>query len=348
MSCDDNKQIGFFTDLHIGVHQNSEKWHDVTLHWAKWFTKELKSRKITKIIFGGDFFHYRDEINVKSLHFADNFLDLFKDFELIMIPGNHDAYYKDNTTVHSLSILNNRDNIKILDKPTVQNIFGKNIGFCPWGVTTKEIPSCDLLVGHFEIQNFNFNSFKVCDGGIESADLLLKSQLIFSGHFHQRQRRKYSNGEIIYAGNPFQMDFNDIKDQKGFYILDFSSKKIKYQFIENNISPIHVKVNISNLKELKPLAKKYGWSNLAIKVVIDKEIKTNLLDKMIAAINFESPFSLVTDYLHKFNIGDNITVSNELGDLNVKQCIIEYIESLDIEDKQTIINKTVSLYNKFG
>ena len=73
----------------------------------------------------------------------------------------------------------------------------------------------------------------------------------------------------------------------------------------------------------------------------------NLLDKIIAAINFESPFSLTTDYLHKFNIGDNVKLTNELGDLNVKQCIIEYIESLDIENKEEVINKTVQLYNSF-
>ena len=143
------------------------------------------------------------------------------------------------------------------------------------------------------------------------------------------------------------MDFNDIQDQKGFYILDFSKKHIQYKFIENNISPKHVKVNLSELNKLKSLAKKTGWSNLAVKIVIDKEIKMNLLDKIIAAINFEAPFSLVTDYLHKFNIGDNIKLTNELGDLNVKQCIIEYIESLDIDNKDEVITKTVRLYNSF-
>ena len=76
MSSDINKKIGFFTDLHIGIHQNSEKWHNVSLEWAKWFTSELKKRDITKILFGGDFFHYRDEISVKSLHFANDLLDL--------------------------------------------------------------------------------------------------------------------------------------------------------------------------------------------------------------------------------------------------------------------------------
>ena len=347
MSFESNKKIGFFSDLHIGIHQNSEKWHDVAFEWGKWFAAELRKQRITKLIFGGDFFHYRDEINVKSLHFANRLLDLFNGFEIIMIPGNHDAYYKDNSNIHSLSILNNRTNITIIDKPTTITLLNKRVGFCPWGTPLKKIPKCELLIGHFEIQNFNFNSFKICDSGIESCDLLLKSQLIFSGHFHKRQRRKYSNGEIIYAGNPFQMDFNDIQDQKGFYVLDFNGKNINYTFIENNISPIHIKVNLSELDRLKSIAKQNGWSKLAIKIIIDKDIKTNLLDKIIASINFEAPFSLVTDYLQKFTIGDNIKLTNELGDLNIKQCIIEYIESLDIENKNNVITKTVHFYNKF-
>ena len=162
MSVDTEHKVGFFTDLHLGLHQNSEKWHDVTYKWAKWFTSELKRKKIKKIIFGGDLFHYRDEINVKTLFFANKLLDLFNDFEILMIPGNHDAYYKDNSTVHSLSILNNRHNIKVFDTPTIEVLSNKRVGFCPWGTDITKIPkNCDLLVGHFELLNFSFNSFKV-------------------------------------------------------------------------------------------------------------------------------------------------------------------------------------------
>jgi len=349
MPLDSTDKVSFFTDLHLGLHQNSEKWHDVTYKWAKWYTKELKRKKIKKIIFGGDLFHYRDEINVKTLFFANTLLDLFNDFEILMIPGNHDAYYKDNSSVHSLSILNNRSNITVFDKPCVEVISNKRIGFCPWGTETKDIPDdCDLIVGHFELQNFSFNSFKICENGMESADVLNKSKLIFSGHFHKRQHRKYDNGEIVYAGNPFEMDFNDIGDSKGYYIIDLAPEEIEYKFYKNTISPTHVKVNLSNLDTLKSIAKKKGWSNLAIKVVIDKDVKSNLLDKIIASINFEAPFSFTTDYLHKFSIGDNVNLTNEFGDLNIKQCIIEYIESLDVEDKVEVITKTVHLYNKFS
>ena len=341
-------KVAFFTDLHIGVHQNNENWLDVTYKWAQWFTSELKKQNINKIIFGGDLFHYRDEISVKTLHFTDKLLDLFDDFELYMIPGNHDAYYKDNSTVHSLSILNNRNNIKIFDKPISYNLSGKQVGFCPWGTSIEDVPTdCQLIVGHFELENFNFNNHKMCEEGMKSSDILKKSKLIFTGHFHKRQQRKFDNGTIIYAGNPFEMDFNDIKDQKGYYILDFEPENITYKFYENNITPIHVKVNLSNLEDLKIIAKEKGWSNLSIKIVIDKDIKLNLLDKIISSINFEGPFSLTTDYLHKFNIGDNINISNDLGDLNIKQCIVEYIESLDVDNKLEVIKRTIGFYNQF-
>jgi len=144
------------------------------------------------------------------------------------------------------------------------------------------------------------------------------------------------------------MDFNDIGDQKGYYILDMSPENIEYSFFKNTVSPTHVKVNLSNLQTLKTIAKKKGWTNLAVKIVIDKDVKSNLLDKIIASINFEAPFSLTTDYLHKFSIGDNIQLTNEFGDLNIKQCIVEYIDSLDIEEKSDVISKTIHLYNKFS
>ena len=341
-------KIAFFTDLHIGVHQNNERWLDVTYRWAKWFTSELKEKNINKIIFGGDLFHYRDEINVKTLHFTDKLLDLFDEFELYMIPGNHDAYYKDNATVHSLSILNNRKNIKVFDKPTAFNLASKQVGFCPWGTSIDDVPTdCDMVVGHFELENFNFNNHKICEEGMKSQDILKKSKLIFTGHFHKRQQRKFENGTILYAGNPFEMDFNDIKDQKGYYVLDFKKENITYDFYENNVSPIHVKVTLSELEDLQTIAKNKGWSNLSIKIVIDKEIKINLLDKIISSINYEGPFALTTDYLNKLTLGDNISISNDLGDLNIKECIVEYIDSLDVENKHAVTSKTISLYNQF-
>ena len=88
-------KIAFFTDLHLGIHQNSDKWLNTSLEWAKWFRQEVEKNEIDQIVFGGDFFHYRDEVNVKCLHTANQILDIFKNLNITMITGNHDSYYKD-------------------------------------------------------------------------------------------------------------------------------------------------------------------------------------------------------------------------------------------------------------
>ena len=61
------------------------------------------------------------------------------------------------------------------------------------------------------------NNFKVCDHGDSPDKILEKGNKVISGHFHLRDRRKYKNGEILYLGNPFEMDFGslNLKSSKG-------------------------------------------------------------------------------------------------------------------------------------
>ena len=55
------------SDVHIGIHQNSNQWHEITLNWAQWLRAELQQKGIHDIIISGDFFHYRDEIAVNTI-----------------------------------------------------------------------------------------------------------------------------------------------------------------------------------------------------------------------------------------------------------------------------------------
>ena len=133
------------SDIHIGVHQNSSQWHDITRDWAKWLRAELNRKQITDIIISGDFFHYRDEVAVNTIHFATEILQLWKDFNIIMVVGNHDAYYKDRSDVNSLSVLNGWDNITVISTPTCVNLLGKKVMFCPWGTQLNEIEKSDVI-----------------------------------------------------------------------------------------------------------------------------------------------------------------------------------------------------------
>lgn len=338
-----SSKIAFFTDLHLGVHQNGEKWLKIALDWSEWFKSELEKNNIDEVIFGGDFFHYRDEVNVKCLHAANIILERFKDFKITMITGNHDSYYKDNSTVNSLSILKAKNNITVIDTPTKLKIKNKDIMMCPWGTEINEIENADIIFGHFEIQNFKYNNFKVCESGFNSIDLLNKTNLVFSGHFHKREERKYEKGTIVYAGNTFEMDFSDLGDQKGYYIIDFDS--LDYQFVSNNVSPNHVKLKTSEIQKLPSYKNKLH--NIILKLYVDNDIKIKDLDNIISKVNTYNPVDLTVDYLYKFN-PENTPFTNELSDLNTRECIIEYIDNtIDDEYKTDVIKKTIEIYKQF-
>ena len=56
-------KIAFFTDLHIGVHQNNERWLDVTYKWAKW----LSSMEIYIFIFLKVIYEFDDDLTFSVL-----------------------------------------------------------------------------------------------------------------------------------------------------------------------------------------------------------------------------------------------------------------------------------------
>ena len=108
-----SNKICCVSDIHIGVHQNSSMWHNITLNWARWLAKNLKKHNVKDIMICGDLFHYRDEIAVTTIQVAQEFLSILSDFNIVILSGNHDAYYKDNSNVTSLSILKGWPNISV-------------------------------------------------------------------------------------------------------------------------------------------------------------------------------------------------------------------------------------------
>lgn len=335
------------SDIHIGVHQNSNQWHNITLDWATWLASELKKESIVDIIISGDFFHYRDEIAVNTIQLATAVLDTWKDFNIIMLVGNHDAYYKDRSDVNSLSILSGWDNITVLDTPTSATLFGNKVTFCPWGTSLDQIPRSDILFGHFEISSFKQNGYKICTDGFKAKDLLSKSKLIVSGHFHLRDERQYENGTVLYLGNPFQMDFGDLESKKGYYLLDLNT--LTYEFNENTISPQHKKVNLSELVKIGKINNKVKkqFDNNFIKFIIDKNICPDDVDVVLKKFATLNSISINVDYaanFDKYKLDESATY--DFSGIDVTTAINEFINLMDIDNKKEITDYTISLYRK--
>jgi len=340
-----NEKWAIFTDLHLGVHQNSSTWHNIALKWADWFTAELKSKNISNIIFTGDFFHSRSEISVSTIHAASDLLSKFKDFKIYMVVGNHDSYYKEKPDVNSLSILKGYSNIIICDTVHTLNINGREVALCPWGVSYEEIPDCDVIFGHFEIESFKMNAHKLCESGFRPTDLLKKSSLVFSGHFHLNEEREYDDGNIIYVGSPFQLDFGDRDTRKGYYTIDFAN--LTHSFHSNKTTPEHKKISISEICKDGTLDETY--LNLAsgnfIRLVIDSKIEQKSLDDIILKFNSCSPLSLTIDPLVNYELTPDQD-ETDLSGVDISKAIVEFVNLLDIPEREEVTKHTLYLYNQ--
>ena len=335
------------SDIHIGVHQNSQMWLDVCDQWSEWLIEELEKNKIKDIIICGDLFHYRDEIAVNTIHHVSEFLLKFRNYNIIMLVGNHDAFYKDRSDVNSMSILRGWPNIAVVQDNVFELQHGdKKLGFVPWGVDNKDIPECDIMFGHFEIENFNMNPHFVCKHGVKSKTLLDKSDLVITGHFHTREEREYKNGRIVYLGNPYQMDFGDTKQTKGIYILNLSNSN--YKFIKNDISPTHEKISLSGLVEhgdIDDIIKNQIKNNI-VRFIVDRHIAPDEIEQLLRLLSSYKPLTLTTDYninFDKFGLEDG---EQDLSGISISSAIEEFVNLLDVENKERIIHYTTELYNK--
>lgn len=340
-----NSKFAIFADLHLGVHQNSSTWHEIALKWADWFVGELKEKQIKNILFLGDFFHSRSEISVNTIHASSELLAKFSNFNIHMIVGNHDSYYKQKSDIHSLSILNGYPNVCIHDKTTTQSIGNKTVTFCPWGFNYTDIDKSDVIFGHFEIESFKMNAHKLCEVGVKPKELLNKSGLIFSGHFHLNEEREYDNGKIIYVGSPFQLDFGERDSRKGYYIFDFDD--MSYRFHINEVTPIHKRLLTSEILtdgELDADIKEVINNNF-IKLVVDKPIDQKILEKLIHNCSCCAPLSMMVDPLINYEIASELKDS-DLSGIDITKAIVEFVDLLDIKEKEEVTKHTLSLYNQ--
>lgn len=331
-------KIGCFSDIHLGLGQDSNEWHQICLKFFQWASETFRKHHIYDIIIPGDIFHNRSHISVETLSVAKKCFELFKGFNIYISTGNHDCFLKDTSDINSISILNGWENIKIFEnKPEIlETENSKKISLVPWGSSLDDIPKCDYMFGHFEISSFYMNSYKICENGFSYKDLFKIAPFILSGHFHKKDDRVFQNGRIVYLGSPYQHNFGDAMDERGIYILDTDKNDI--QFIENKISPKHYKIKINedvNEDDIK---------NNFISLIIDNKLDEDELTKFKGKLLNLNPKNIKIQY-QESEIADNELKSQALDNLDLMKNIEEYIENLKPENKKEVVDYIKTLYN---
>ena len=230
-------KIAIITDTHYGARKGSKHLHD---YFEKFyddvFFPTLEEQGITTVVHMGDAFDSRKSIDYQSLEWSKRVVfERLKNYDVHMIVGNHDCYYKNTNNVNSPELLlQTYNNIKTYNKVTEVFLDKTKVLFIPWinaenfEDTVKVVKTTDSIcaMGHLELNGFRAHRGHVMEDGM-ACDLFEKFDKVFSGHYHTRS----DNGKIFYLGNPYEMFWNDVNDPRGFTIFD--TKTLEFEQIDN-------------------------------------------------------------------------------------------------------------------
>lgn len=342
-------KIAIITDQHFGSRGNNKVIRENQIRfYEEIFFPKILDEGITTVFDLGDTYDSRQSINLETVDiFQEKYFDpLIKDIgaELYTIVGNHTAYYRNDNRVNTLNTLLRRSypDIKIIEhKPEKHTFDGQEILFCPWinrqnfkvSMDAIEKTTANTVMGHFEIEGFqmykNVPGFK---GGL-SRKVFNRFDMVLSGHFHHKSKE----GVIEYLGAPYEMNWHDHDDSRGFHILD--TENMSLEFVENTVkSFLKVAYDDRNftLEDIENLDTK-PYYNTFTNINVKHKDDGYLLDKFVEKI--ESVAHKVTVDEVGIKLSDVDKVADTKDTLEI---VYDTIEHYDLDnDKKTGVRKKI-------
>jgi len=316
-------KVAILTDSHYGAKKGSKHLHDYfELFYKNVFFPALEEHGIETVIHMGDAFDSRKSIDYQSLEWAKRVVfDPLKKYDVHMIVGNHDCYYKNTNNVNSPALLlKDYPNIKTYSSPTNTKVCGIDMTFIPWicsenyDETLKVIQKskAKIAMGHLELKGFRVNKHLVMEEHGLEANLFSNFTKVFSGHYHTRS----DNGTVFYLGNPYEMYWTDVNDTRGFHIFD--TETLEHTPINN---PYKLFYNIYYEDTPHQTFDASEYSNKIVKVIVRKKSKQKDFEKFI-------------DKLYKIGIQD-----------------LKIVENFEIQENENFVideeENTISILNRY-
>ena len=316
-------RVAIFTDSHFGARKGSKLFHDYFEEFYKnIFFPTLEKEEITTVLHLGDAFDSRKSIDYQSLEWTKRVvLDPLLKYDVHMLVGNHDAYYKNTNSVNSPSLLlQNYSNIKTYSDPEVIKIGNLNVLLIPWICADNEEKTssliknsgCKVAMGHLELNGFQAYRGHTMDDGMDSIvfDNFTK---VFSGHYHTRS----NNGTVFYLGNPYEIFWNDVNDTRGFHIFD--TETLEHTPVNNPYKMYYVIYYDDDNYQTFDTRE---YENKIVKVIVRKKSNTKKFEKFID--------KLYTSNVSELKIVENLQIEEN-----------EDFEAYESEDTLSILNRYV-------
>lgn len=255
MNGDINGKLIVIGDCHFGVKRFSIDTLDNQLAFFDNQIFPYMEENDIKIIFQlGDLFDNRTSTDINFIHelqkrFFDRIVE--KGIVLHALVGNHDIYFRESRDVSLVRFFKNLypDNFVLYEDRTTININGNETYIVPWIVkgedlTYDEIKEKHTILGHFEIRHFAMVKGHSDTGSKLTVDFFTKNtevRNVFSGHYHIKDTK----GLVKYLGTPWQINWSDYNEEKGFYVWD---EMDALEFVENASSKKYIKVKYNDSK----------------------------------------------------------------------------------------------------
>lgn len=351
-------KIALINDTHFGARGDSPHFADYFRRFYKnIFFPYLDQHGIKDIIHLGDLVDRRKYINyVSCKNMREDFFEQAKKRTMTIhgIVGNHDSYHKNTLDVNALTELINKGkidkDIKVYTTATEVLFDEVKILLVPWicnnneEATLKLIKSSDaqILFGHLELAGFEMYKGMPSDHGTLDQDLLSKFDIVASGHFHH----KSTMGNITYLGAPYEQNWSDYNDLRGFNIFDTATREIKH--VKNPYKMFHKAFysdkDMSTLDQV--LDHRFDiYSNGYVKVIIKDLSHPEWLDVYIDRIEKAGALDVQTvdDHKHMDSIDTNVNIDEAESTGSV---IKKYVNACDIKNKEAVFDCLNSLYQE--
>ena len=322
-------KVAIINDTHFGARNDSSIFLD---HFLEFFEDQFfpycEENNIDQVLHLGDLMDRRKYVNFNTLHeVRERFFQKFeeKKIHIHCIVGNHDTFYKNTNEVNSLKeLFADRNNyFHLYEEPTAVNFGALCVGLVPWIADDNRDEceeflracQCPIIGGHFELNGYEVMRGVKFKHGM-SDKLLQRFETVLSGHFHS----KSSKNNVRYLGTQYQITFSDLKDKKGFHVLDTETREL--EFIENKRRKFHhIDYDDTNPDALVELD--FGfYKDCYVKVIVKNKTKRKLFDAFL-------------DALYKHKVID-ITVVEDMSDFEIEETTIDMAK-----DTLSIINDEI-------
>lgn len=340
--------IALITDQHLDGRKGSVAfWEYFKKFYDEVFFPTLEERGVRSVIDLGDTFDNRKGIDFNVWNrVREYYFSRLEDMGIFvhMILGNHCVYYKNTNEINSPELLlKDFHNIEVYSRPEVVNIQGRNILMLPWinsqnrDETMRWIndTSAEVAMGHLELNGFEVTPGMKMEHGMDGK-VFKKFKQVFSGHFHH----KSTKGNITYLGNPYQMFWNDYKDERGFHLWDPDT--LELERVKNPFE-IFQKIYYNETTDTHNKFDMDKCANSFIKIVVEDKKDYMQFEKFVDSVFCKKPHDV--KIIETFV---NDTFSEDDESLEVKDTLTllnEYIDEVELSvNKEKLKSLMKSLY----